>query len=178
MPPEASAWLGFIPVFRGDEGALVTAYTDQDYNLCALGVTYVTPDGRKSPHIPARQIFRGPRGWVRRALLRLGKPGPIVVETEGLEKGLAALATGAPYVVVTGGVSRFGLVELSTVVKKVVLARDDDPQGSPPDRAMWAEVLRRLGQGLEVGVTARPSESFGMKEPRLKDLDDVFQARS
>ena len=98
-----------------------------------------------------------------------------MVETEGLEKGLAALAAGAPYVVVTGGVSRFGLVELPTLVKRVVIGRDDDPPGSAPDQAMWGGVLRRLGQGLEVGVTARPSESFGTKEPPLKDLDDVFR---
>ena len=138
-------------------------------------MTYITLDGQKSPHTPARQIFRGPRGWARRALLRLGKPGPTAVETEGLEKGLAALAAGAEYVVVTGGVSRFGLVELPTLVKRVVIARDDDPQGSAPDQALWGGVLRRLGQGLEVGVIARSSESFGKMEPPLKDLDDVFR---
>ena len=139
VPPEASAWLGFIPLFRGEEGALVAAYTDDDYNLCALGVTYITLDGQKSPHIPARQIFRGPRGWVRRALLRLGKPGPTAVETEGLEKELAALAAGAEYVAVTGGVSRFGLVELPTLVKRVVIGRDDDRRARRLIRQCGAE---------------------------------------
>ena len=175
LPPEVAAQLRWIPLFRGEEGVLVLPYTDDDGKLCALGVTHITPDGQKSLHAAARQIFRGVRGWHRRALLRLGKPSPAMVETEGFEKGLAALAGGAEYVVVTGGVSRFGLVEPPTLVKRVVIPRDDDPPGSLADQALWRGVVRRLGQGLDVAVTARPNTVAPKDAPPLKDLDDVWR---
>ena len=77
------------------------------------------------------------RGAKRPGLCRLGSPGPNAVETEGLEKGLAARAAGAEYVIVTGGASNLGKSPLPPVVQSVVIARDADPAGSPSDQALW-----------------------------------------
>ena len=93
-PSEVLALLRWIPNFRGDEGVILVPYTGHAGELLALGFTYITQDGQKSPHSPARMIYRGPSDWNSRALVRLGKPGKGVVETEGFEKALAALAVG------------------------------------------------------------------------------------
>ena len=175
LSPEAEASLRIIPVYRGDEAALVAAYTDNDGKLVAINVTYVTLNGEKSPHIPARQTFRGPRAWVRRGLIRIGKLNATAIEIEGLEKGLAAVAAGYEYVVITGGVDRIGMAELPPEVKKVIIVRDADPPGSDSDKALWRGVVRRLGQGMEVAVTARPNEIAPKEAPFLKDLDDVYR---
>ena len=133
-------------------------------------MTHVTPDGRKSPHEPARITIRGAK---RPGLVRFGSPGPKAVEAEGLEKGLAARAAGAEYVVVSGGVANLGKVPLPPIVRSVVIARDADPAGSPADQALWRGVVRRLGQGLKVAVTARPNDIAPKDAPPLKDLDDL-----
>ena len=98
-----------------------------------------------------------------------------MVETEGPEKGWAARAAGAEYVVVCGGVSNLGKVPLPPVVRSVVIARDADPPGSPADQALWRGVVRRLGQDLKVAVTARPNDIAPKDAPPLKDLDDVWR---
>ena len=175
LSPEVEALLRIIPFYRGDEAALVAAYTDNEGKLVAINVTYVTLNGEKSPHTPARQIFRGPRAWVRHGLIRIGKLNATAIEIEGLEKGLAAVATGYEYVVITGGVDRIGMAELPPGVKKVIIPRDADPPGSDSDKALWRGVVRRLGQGLEVAVTVRPNEIAPKDAPFLKDLDDVYR---
>ena len=47
--------------------------------------------------------------------------------------------------------------------------------GSPADQALWRGVVRRLGQGLKVAVTARPNDIAPKDAPPLKDLDDVWR---
>ncbi len=49
------------------------------------------------------------------------------------------------------------------------------PPGSPADQALWRGVVRRLGQGLKVAVTARPNDIAPKDAPPLKDLDDVYR---
>jgi Protein of unknown function (DUF3631) len=170
--PEDQAQLRWIAHYRGDEGALLAPVTDDGGKLVTLLVIYVTPDGKKSPHAPSRITIRGAK---RPGLYRFGSPGPIVVETEGIEKGFAARAAGAEYVVVCGGVSNIGRVPLLPEVRSVVIARDADPVGSPSDLALWRGVVRRLGQGLKVAVTARPVDIAPKDAPPLKDLDDVWR---
>jgi hypothetical protein len=175
LPLEVLALLRWIPNFRGDEGVVLVPYTDHTGKLLALGFTYITQAGQKSPYSPARMIYRGPHDWNSRALVRLGKPGKKFVETEGLEKALAALAAGAEYVIVTGGLQRLGVVPLEPQAQEGVIARDDDPPGSEQDQALWRAVVRRLSQNLKVAVTARPSETFGKRSVPFKDFDDVHR---
>jgi hypothetical protein len=178
LPPEVLALLRWVPDFRGDEGVLLVPYTDHAGTLLALGFTYITQAGQKSPYSPARMIYRGPRDWNSRALVRLGKPGKKFVETEGLEKALPALSAGAEYVIVTGGLQRLGVVPLEPQAQEGVIARDDDPPGSEQDQALWRAVVRRLSQNLKVAVTARPSETFGKQSVPFKDFDDVYRVDS
>jgi hypothetical protein len=172
---EDKALLRWISDYRGAEGALLFPVTGGAGPLVALFGVYVTPDGRKSPHGSGRFTIKGMRKWAEHGLFRLGAPGPKVVECEGPEKGLAARAAGAGYVVVTGGVSRIGKVPLPPQTTTVVVARDGDPLGSPPDQALWRGVIRRLGQNLETRVTARPNDVAPKDAPPLKDLDDVWR---
>jgi putative DNA primase/helicase len=172
LRPEDQAQLRWIPEFRGDEGALIAPVTDDNGQLVKLLVIYVTPDGLKSPHTPCRISIRGAR---RGRLCRFGTPGPKAVETESVEKALAARAAGPEYVVVTGGVSNLGRAPLPTIVSDVVIARDDDPPGSPADLSLWRGVTRRLSQGLKVTVTARPNEIAPKGAPFLKDVDDLYR---
>jgi Protein of unknown function (DUF3631) len=169
---EDQAQLRWIANYRGDEGALLAPVTDDEGKLVKLLVIYVTLDGRKSPYGSGRSTIRGAK---RRGLYRLGSPGPNVVETEGLEKGLAARAAGAEYVVVTGGASNLGKVPLPPLVRSIVIARDADPAASPSDLALWRAVVHRLGQGLEVAVPGRPNDIAPKDAPSLKDLDDVYR---
>jgi hypothetical protein len=172
LRPEDAATLRWIPEFRGDEGALIAPMTDDAGERVRLMVTHITVDGRKSEHEPCRITIRGAK---RPGLLRFGTPGAKVVETEGLEKALAARAAGADYVVVSGGVGNLGKAPLPTIVSDVVIARDDDPPGSPADLSLWRGVVRRLSQGLKVGVTARPKEIAPKDAPPLKDIDDLYR---
>jgi hypothetical protein len=97
-----------------------------------------------------------------------------VVEAEGLEKGLAARAAGAEYVVVCGG-STLGRAPLPPDVQESVIARDADARGSPADCALWRGVVHRLGHGIKTLVTSRPNEIAPKDAPPLKDLDDVWR---
>jgi Protein of unknown function (DUF3631) len=172
---EDVALLRWIGNYRGDEGALLYPVTDDGDELVALFGVYVAPDGRKSPYGSGRFILKGTRKWAEHGLFRLGAPGPKAIECEGAEQGLAARAAGAEYVVVTGGVSRIGKVPLPPQTRTVVIARDADPPGSPPDQALWRGVVRRLAQGLETLITARPNSVAPKDAPPLKDLDDLWR---
>ena len=172
LRPEDQVQLRWVANYRGDEGVLLAPVTDDEGKLVKLFVTHVTADGRKSPHGSGRSTIRGAR---RPGLCRLGSQGPNVVEAEGLEKGLAARSAGAEYVVITGGISNLGKIPLPPVTQSVVIARDADPAGSPADQALWRGAVLRLGQGLKVGVTARPNDIAPKDAPPLKDLDDVWR---
>jgi hypothetical protein len=172
LASEDASHLRWIANYRGDEGALLTPVTDDDGKLVRLLVTHLTPEGCKSPHTPARITVRGAK---QLGLVRFGSPGSKAVEAEGIEKGLAARAAGAEYVIVSGGAANLGKVPLPTSVRNVVIARDADPSGSPADQALWRAVVHRLGQGLKVAVTARPNDMAPKDAPPLKDLDDVWR---
>ena len=133
-------------------------------------MTYITPDGKKSPVTPARRIYRGPADWGRSAFIRSGTTSKKVYLVEGVEKALAARLGGAECVFVMGGCAR--RFELSVSIEEVVEARDADPPGSPADQALWRRVVRLLGQGLKVTVTCRPNEIAPRDAPYMKDADD------
>ena len=172
LSPEDAALLRWAPNYRGAEGALIAPVTDDAGALVRFMLTFVPSDGLKSPHTPCRITLKGAK---RPGMLRFGTPAPKAIEVEGLEKGLAARAAGAGYVVVSGGVANLGKAPLPPAVQSVVIARDDDPAGSPADKALWRGVVRRLGQGLKVAVTSRPNDIAPKDAPALKDLDDVWR---
>ena len=157
---------------RGSEGVLIALAVDDAGKPVRLLLTFITADGLESSHA----LYGSPlRGAKRPGLVRFGSPGPKAIETEGLEKGLAARAAGAEYVVVAGGVANLGKIPLPPIVRAVVIARDADPAGSPADLALWRGVVRRLGQGLKVAVTERPNAIAPKDAPFLKDLDDLYR---
>ena len=172
LDPEDAALLRWAPNYRGAEGALIAPVTDDAGALVRLMLTFVTADGLKSPHTPCRITLRGAK---RPGNAPPRDAGPKAIECEGLEKGLAARAGGAGYVVVSGGVANLGKAPLPPIVQSVVIARDDDPAGSEADCALWRGVARRLGQGLKVAVTERPNDIAPKDAPPLKDLDDVWR---
>jgi hypothetical protein len=171
--PEDRTQLRWLDQDRGDEGAMLAAFTDSVGAIVAVQLTYITPDGKKSPIEPARRTLRGPADWGRRGFIRLGLAGDKAYLTEGLEKGLAARLGGAEYVLVTGGITR--RFELPVGVKEVVVIRDADEPGSDADQSLWRLIVRLLGQGLKVAVTSRPNEIAPKGAPSLKDADDLYR---
>jgi len=173
LRPEDAAQLRWIANYRGEEGALLVPVTDDEGELVKLLVIIVTPDGSKSSWFSRSTI----RGAKRPGLVRFGTPGPNVVETEGVEKGLAARAAGSPYVVVTSGASNLGKVALPTVVRRVVIARDADPAGSPAGTGprVFSPQHRRMRRGMRksrvsvvpTGCWARSGASSRLRQPTL-----------
>ena len=129
LRPEDQAQLRWVADYRGDEGALLAPVTDDDGKLVRLLVTHVTPDGCKSQHEPARITIRGAK---RLGLFRLGSPATKAIETEGIEKGLAARAAGAEYVVVSGGAANLGKVPLPPSCAPSSLRATPIPPVRPP----------------------------------------------
>ncbi len=70
LRPEDQAQLRWIADYRGDEGALLAPVTDDEGKLVKLLVTYVTLDGRKSPHGSGRSRSAARRG---RAFIASGR---------------------------------------------------------------------------------------------------------
>jgi hypothetical protein len=173
LRPEDQEQLRWIANFRGEEGALIALATDDANKRVRLLLVHITPSGGKSPYEPARMTIRGAR---RPGLVRFGTPGPQVVEVEGVEKALAARAVGEEYVVACGGVSNFGKCPLRPGTQSVIIGRDDDPPGSQATQAMYRGVVRRLGQGLEVSITARPSDIMPKGGPFCRDFDAVWRS--
>jgi hypothetical protein len=87
---EDRAQLRWLEQERGDESAMVAAFTDSVGAIVALQLTYITPAGEKSPIEPARRTLRGPADWKRRGFIQFGTLGKKVCLLDGLEKGLAA----------------------------------------------------------------------------------------
>ena len=170
--PEDKAQLRWIANYRGDEGLLLAPSTDDQGKLVKLLGIHVAPDGRKSPHRPAR--INNPRRQEARSL-----PPWVVWAERGRDgrdgEGTAARAAGAGYVIVTGGASNLGQAALPTLVRRVTIARDADPAGSESDKALWRSATLRASQQLQVVVTARPNDIAPEDAPFLKDLDDVYR---
>jgi hypothetical protein len=171
--PEDRAQLRWLERERGDEGAMVAAFTDSTGAIVALQLTYITPAGEKSPIEPARRTLRGPADWSQRGFIQFGVLGKKFCLVDGLEKGLAARLGGAEWVLVMGGGGRH--FELPPNTEEGVVARDADPPGSPADQSWWRLVVRLLGQGLKVDVTHCPNEIAPKDAQFLKDADDLYR---
>ena len=175
LPPDIEARIRFIPDQAGGGTMIVPFTTGVSDELCALHCTDLTSDGRnvKEDGRSRRRTLSAKRGWSQKGFIALGKPGPLAVVTEGFEKGLAALAADAEFVLVTGGVSN--TPELPPCVTRAIIGRDDDEAGSKGDIALWRGVVRYLAQGVDVVVTHRPNSIASKDASRLKDLDDVYR---
>jgi hypothetical protein len=156
LPPGVDKSLRWTPGIRGDEGALVAAVTGGDGKVVAIQLTYITPAGEKSKTQPARRTLRGPHDWRSHGAFRIGAPGtPNLVLTEGVEDAIAALIAGAERAHACLGAAALGRAQLPITVERVIVARDDDPPGSPACVALGRGVARLLGQGRKVLVTPR-----------------------
>jgi putative DNA primase/helicase len=160
------------------EGAMVAALKDNEANLVAIQLTYIDSEGRKSAECPTRVTLRGPADWNRRAAVRFASMGTTgaakLVICEGTEDALSARAAGADRVWAVLGVGRIGTIGLPSTVQDVVVVRDDDPPGSPADLALVRGLVRLLGRGVKVSVTARPDAIAG-EGCGLKDANDLLQ---
>ena len=64
LRPGDASLLRWVADYRGAEGALITPLIDDNGKIVKLLVTFVTADGLKSPHEPARITVRGAKGPV------------------------------------------------------------------------------------------------------------------
>ena len=176
LPPDIEGRISFISDQVGGGGTMIVPFTTGvSDELCALHCTDLTPDARnvKEDGRSRRRTLSAKRGWSQKGFIALGELGPLVVLTEGFEKGLAALAAGAEFVLVTGGVSN--TPELPRCVTCVIVGRDADEPESKGDQALWRGVVRYLAQGVDVVVTHRPKDVAPSDAPAMKDLDDVYR---
>jgi hypothetical protein len=169
--------LGWLPNMRGSEGAMIAAVKDPLGKQVAIQLTYLTADGVKSPLKPQRMTWRGPHDWASRGLVWLspydGSGG--VVAVEGVEDGLSLVEAGALNVAAVLGFGRLGKVLWPWGVRKLVIARDDDPPGSAADNALYRGVVRQYGEGLVVHVMPRPRTVAPGAAAPLKDANDLLR---
>jgi hypothetical protein len=156
--PEDCAQLHWLERERGDEGAMVGAFTDSAGKIVALQLTYITPSGEKSPIKPARRTYRGPLDWKERGFIQLGKLGKKIYLVESLEKGFAARLGGAECVLVIGGIGR--RFELPSCVEEVVVVRDAESEALFHCRRKFARWARDL---TALPVVDRPKELLNGK---------------
>jgi putative DNA primase/helicase len=168
----ADAQMRWLPDWRGDEGVIVTAVTSLVGELAALQFLHITPDGEKSKVQPVRKTLKGPHDWRRRGAFRLGSAGVVsLVIVEGIEDAIAAAMAGAERVHACLGASGIGRAELPLTVTRVVLARDDDPPGSPASLQLGRGAARVMLQGREVKITPRA----GLLAEGAKDIADLLK---
>jgi putative DNA primase/helicase len=168
----ADAQLRWSPNWRGSEGALISAVTDNAGELVALQVLHLDPKGRKSRIQPVRRLYTGPHDWRTRGAFRIGAASAVdLVITEGVEDAIAARMAGAEHVHACLSVGGLGRAKLPAVVSRVVVARDDDPPGSAPCLALGRGVARLMLQGRAVSVTPRA----GALKSGAKDIADLLK---
>ena len=169
--------LGWLPNLRASEGAMIAAVKDPGGKLVAIQLTYITPDGAKSPVKPQRQTWRGPHDWTSRGVVWLSPydgSGEVVV-CEGVEDGLSLVEAGAANVAAILGVGRLRKVLWPWGARKLLIARDDDPPGSPADNALYRGVIRQRGEGLMATILPRPRLIAPDAMIPIKDANDLYR---
>jgi putative DNA primase/helicase len=168
----AEAQLKWLLNWRGSEGALIAAVTDNAGELVAIQILHLKPDGQKSTIKPVRRTLIGPHDWRTRGAFRLGSAGAVdLVITEGVEDAVAAAMTGAERVHAALSVTGIGKAELPLAVNRVVVARDDDPPGSTACLTLGRGVARVMLQGRSVTIAPRA----GTLHAGAKDIADLAQ---
>jgi putative DNA primase/helicase len=176
LDPAVGADLRWLDNQRGDEGAVVTHVSGLAGETVAVQLTHIKPDGTKSDIQPVRKLLRGPHDWRRRGAFRLGSAGAEVVMVEGVEDAIAAMMAGALRVHACLGVAGIGRAELPLDVSMAVVARDDDPPGSPASLQLGRGLARILLQGRSAKVTARAG-TFVQGAKDIADLDNEAAQR-
>jgi putative DNA primase/helicase len=171
----ADSQLRWLDKWRGDEGVILAHVCDNVGQTVALQLTHIKPDGTKSDTQPVRKLLKGPHDWRRRGAFRLGSGGATTLTmVEGVEDAIAAALAGAERVHAVLGAGGIGRAELPPTVTDVVLARDDDPPGSPASLQLGRGVARVLLQGRRVKITARA----GTLAEGAKDIADLWRIDS
>ena len=162
---------------RGDEAAMLVRSTHPD-GLMATQETYITADGKKSPHEPARRTARGVHDWRRYGLVRLGhQTADHAFICEGTEDGLSVRMAGGELVLVTWGVGAIGEAKLPADVKTVTIVRHPERRGDPGDKALWRGGVRLLGKVRTSSLRRARRRSFHPSPGNpMKDANDVLQA--
>ena len=143
--------LGWLPNMRGGEGALIAAGKDPNGKLVALQATYLQADGIKSPFKPLRVTWRGPHDWASRGVVWISPydgSGEVVV-CEGVEDGSAS-SRRASRMSPRSSASPSWQGAVAVGRAQAVVARDDDPPGSPGDNALYRGVVRQRGGGMSL----------------------------
>ncbi len=131
----------------------------------------------KSPVKPQRQTLRGPHDWASRGVVWLSPcdgSGEITV-CEGVEDGLSLVEAGAANVAAILGIGRLGKVRWPWGARKLLIARDDDPPGSPADNALYRGVIRQRGEGLMAYILPRPRMIAPDAKVPIKDANDLYR---
>ena len=160
---------------RGGEGAMIAAAKDPNGKLVVIQLTYLQPDGSRSPIIPQRVTWRGPHDWSSRGVVWLNAydgSGEVIV-CEGVEDGLCLVAAGAANVAAILGVGRLGKVLWPWGVRRLVIARDDDAPGTTGDNALYRGVIRQRGEGLSAYILLRPRMLAPNANVTIKDANDL-----
>ena len=156
---------------------MIAAVTDPLGKLVAVQLTYLQADGAKSPVKPQRQTWRGPHDWASRGVVWLSPydgSGEITV-CEGVEDGLSLVEAGAANVAAILGIGRLGKVRWPWGARKLLIARDDDPPGSPADNALYRGVIRQRGEGLMATILPRPRMIAPDATVPIKDANDLYR---
>jgi hypothetical protein len=148
----------FLSDGRIGESALVGLLMAH-HSVVGAQLTYLDPIGRKSLHEPVRQTFVIDHERAKGAAFIVEKlsANASLLLCEGLEDGVALLASGRPEAVFglpgIGGLQHFP----ARRGQAIVVVRDGDAPGSPADRALIRGIDHLLLQGADVRVTATPA---------------------
>lgn len=151
---------------------MLAAVRDVDGRLMNVHRTLLTDEGRKAPVAVPKRLYRQPEGTsISGCAIRFGKAAPVLALTEGIETGLAVMATtGLP---VWACLSAAGLaaVEVPSCVKRVLVFADKDRSGTG-ERAAQTLKTRLEATGISVEVFNVPYP-IGNK-PKGIDWADVL----
>jgi hypothetical protein len=156
---------------------MIAAVTDPSGKLVAIQLTYLQADGLKSPVKPQRVTWRGPHDWGSRGVACLSPcngSGEITV-CEGVEDGLSLVEAGATNVAAILGIGRLGKVRWPWGARRLVVARDDDQPGSAADTALYRNVIRQRGEGLQAYILPRPRMIAPDATIPIKDANDLYR---
>jgi len=148
--------------------ALVAAVTDDRGEMTALHRTWLAQDAtgqwRKAPlQVPKASLGQVSGGTIRlwrgasRKSLAAARPGETVVLAEGIETALS-VAMACPELRVLASVSlgNMGRINLPSSVSTILIAADNDPPGSPADKALRAAAERFMRLGHTVKTAYSP----------------------
>jgi hypothetical protein len=172
LNPPYPGCVRFLPNARIGESALVGLLTAND-TVVGAQLTYLDPCGRKTLRGPARQTFVLDHERAKGAVFMVEKlsANATLLLVEGLEDGLALLASGRPEAVFglpgVGGLQHFP----ARRGQAIVVMRDGDADGSPADRALLKGVDHLLLHGAAVKVTPTPRQQDGQPKP---DANRIF----